>query len=147
LPLPPDRDLAEWDAEIEAEYSRFKQSWSASGRRKRAVRLVGVPWTYLTDICRLTEGRAALVVAIYIYRRTCVCHSLTVTLPSEELAELGVTRRRKSQVLAQLQQVRLIRVEILTGQTARVTLTWPLSASATGANTKSSHATNGKAKD
>ena len=113
MPLPPDRDLAEWDAEIEAEYSRFKESWNASGRRKRAVRHVGVPWAYLSDVCRLTEGRAALVLAIYIYRRTIVCHGLTVTLPSEELAELKVTRRLKSKALARLQQVGLIRVENL----------------------------------
>ena len=63
MPLPPDRDLNEWDAEIEAEYQRFKESWNASGRRKRAGRHVGVPWAYLADVCRLTEGRAALVVS------------------------------------------------------------------------------------
>ena len=136
MPLPPDRDLNEWDAEIEAEYARFKESWNASGRRTRGVRHVGVPWAYLSDVCRLTEGRAALVLAIYIYRRTIVCNNLTVTLPSEELAELGVYRQLKSKALAQLQRVGLIRAKSLVGQTAQVTLTW----------SRSGPATNGKAK-
>ena len=135
MPLP-DRDPAEWDAEIEAEYRRFAEGWKASGRRKRAGRHVGVPWAYLTDVCKPTEGRAALVVAIYIYRRTCVCNSLTVTLPSDELAELKITRRRKSEVLAQLRQVGLLRVENPAGRTARVTLTWPRSASVATAKTE-----------
>ena len=80
---------------------------------------------FLVDVCRLTEGRTALAVAIYIYRRTHVCRSPTVTLPAAELAELGITRRRKNEALVRLQTVGLIRIESMpTGRSAKVTLTW-----------------------
>ena len=71
------------------------------------------------------------MLAIYIYRRTIVCNGLTVTLPAEELAELGVARQLKSKALVRLQQVGLIRVENSVGRTAQVTLTWSRSGSAT----------------
>ena len=77
------------------------------------------------DVCRLTDGRATLVVAMYIYRRTQVCRSLTVTLPAAELVEIGIGRQRKHEALAKLQAAKLIKVEGGTaGRTAKVTLTW-----------------------
>ena len=82
-----------------------------AGQRKRGRRHVGFPLEFLIDICRLTEGRTALVVAEVIYRRTYVCRDRTVTLPAAELAELGITRRRKNEALARLQAAGLIRVE------------------------------------
>jgi hypothetical protein len=48
-----------------------------------------------------------------------------VTLPLEELAELGVNRRRKNEALAKLQAAGLIRIESAgAGQSAEVTLLW-----------------------
>ena len=96
----------------------------ANQRRQRGQRHVGFPWAFMADVCRLTEGRTALVVAIYIYRRTHVCHSLTVTLPAAELAELGVDRRRKQEALTMLQQAGLIRAERAAGRTTKVTRIW-----------------------
>jgi hypothetical protein len=118
------RDLAEWDAEIEAEFQRVVRTSKVAGERERGRRHVGFPWAFLADVCRLTEGRAALVVAIYIYRRTHVCRSLTVTLPARELAEVGIVRQRKHEALTKLQAARLIKVERIAGRTAKVTLTW-----------------------
>jgi len=120
-----DRDLVEWDAEIEAEFRRAVAATKTTGRRKRGRRHVGSPLAFLIDVCRLTEGRNALVVAMYIYRRTRVCRSQTVTLPAGELAELGIDRRRKNEALAKLEAAGLIRVErVPIGQKAKVTLTW-----------------------
>ena len=119
------RDLAEWDAEIEAEFQRVVRASKAAGARKRGSRHVGFPWAFLVDVCRLTEGRTALVVAIYIYRRTHVCRSPTMTLAADDLKELGIIRRQKNRALAQLQTTGLIRVENMpTGHSAKVTLTW-----------------------
>ena len=94
-------------------------------RAKRSQRLVAFPWAFLVDACSLTTGRTALLVAEYIYRRTYVCGSLTVSLPSAELAELRISRRVKTKALAQLAAAGLIRIErTARGRTAKVTLLW-----------------------
>jgi hypothetical protein len=87
-------------------------------------RLIGAPLEFVADVCRLTQGRTALVVALCIYRRVHVCGDQTVTLPSDELDELGIDRRRKGEALTKLQQAGLIKVENARGRTARVTLIW-----------------------
>jgi hypothetical protein len=117
--------LQRWDAKMEADFQRAVRATKAVGQRKRGRRHVGFPWAFLVDVCRSTEGRAALIVAIYIYRRTHVCRSQTVTLPAVELAELGIARRRKNEALARLQAAELIRVEgVSKGRSAKVTLLW-----------------------
>lgn len=92
--------------------------------RPRAKRLIGAPLEFVADACRLTEGRAALVVALCIYRRISICNTRTVTLPSGELAELGIDRSYKRRALIKLQRAGLIKVENAWGQTARITLLW-----------------------
>jgi hypothetical protein len=120
-----ERSPAEWDAEIEADYQRAVRDTKAAGQRKRGRRHIGFPLEFLIEVCRLTEGRTALVVAEVIYRRTCVCRDRTVTLPAAELAELGITRRRKNEALVRLQAAGLIRVVSMpAGRSAKVTLTW-----------------------
>ena len=101
-----------------------KQQKPATPGRPRAKRLIGAPLEFVAQVCRLTEGRAALVVALYIYRRVQICDDRTVTLPSGELAELGIVRQNKQRALIKLQRARLIRVENESGRTARVTLIW-----------------------
>jgi hypothetical protein len=120
-----ERDLDQWDAEIEAEFQRVVAAGKKAGQRKRGRRLVAFPLAFLVDVCRRTEGRTALVVAMLIYRRTHVCRSQTVTLPAGELAELGITRQRKAEALAKLKTARLIRIgKVPAGRTVKVTLTW-----------------------
>jgi hypothetical protein len=119
------RDLAEWDAEIEAEFQRAVAATKRAGRLKQGRRLVAFPLAFSVDVCRRTEGRTALVVAMLIYRRTHVCRSQTVTLPAGELAEHGIDRHRKAEALAKLEAARLIRIERqAAGRATKVTLTW-----------------------
>jgi len=119
------RDLAEWDAEIEAEFQRAVAATKRAGRLKQGRRLVAFPLAFSVDVCRRTEGRTALVVAMLIYRRTHVCRSQTVTLPASELAEHGITRRRKNEALATLEAAGLVRLErMAAGRSTKVTLTW-----------------------
>jgi hypothetical protein len=92
--------------------------------RRRAKRLLGASFEFVVDVCRLTEGRATLVVALSVYRRVQVCSNRTVTLPSGELAELGIVRQNKQRALIKLQRAGLIKVENESGRTARVTLIW-----------------------
>ena len=120
-----ERDLDEWDAEIEADFRRHVAATKATGQRKRGAKLMGAPVALWVDVCRLTEGRTALVVAVLIYRRTHVCRSRTVTLPTSELAELGIARNRKAEALADLEAAGLIRIEKTgPGRAVKVTLTW-----------------------
>jgi hypothetical protein len=101
-----------------------KPATPTASARPRAKRWMGAPLEFVAEVCRLTEGRATLVVALYIYRRVHVCGSRTVTLPSGELTELGVVRQYKQMALSKLQRAGLIKVETGRGQTARVTLIW-----------------------
>ncbi len=93
----------------------------------RINRLLGAPFEFVAEVCRLTEGRAALVVALYIYRRVMICNNRTVTLPSGELAELGLARRDKQRALARLQQAGLVELVRAKGRTTQVTLIWNVS--------------------
>jgi hypothetical protein len=86
--------------------------------------MIGCPRAFLADVCRLTKGRAAVVVALCIYRRTIVRNSKTVTLPAGELKELGVSRQRKLEALGSLRDGGLIKLEKTTGCSTKVTLTW-----------------------
>jgi hypothetical protein len=98
---------------------------AAAAKAKRDQRHVGFPWAYLVDVCRLPEGRATLIVAIYIYRRVQVCKNRTVTLPGADLIRLGIDRDRKSRGLKQLARAGIIRIKANTpGHTAVVTLLW-----------------------
>ena len=91
-------------------------------KAERGRRLVGFPWAYLVEVCRRTRGQASLAMAAFIYRRAHVCKSQTVTLPSAELAELGIGRPKKSRALAQLAAVGFIRIEEnAPGRTSSVT--------------------------
>ena len=72
-----------------------KQQKPTTPGRRRAKRLIGAPLEFVSEVCRLTEGRATLVVALYTYRRVQICDNRTVTLPSGELAELGIVPQYK----------------------------------------------------
>jgi hypothetical protein len=93
-------------------------------RRRRAGQHIGAPLAFVTEVCLLTEGRAALVMALCVFRRVCVCDSWTVTLPSDELGPLGIDRQRKRVALLKLQGAGLIKVRNSVGRTARITLLW-----------------------
>jgi hypothetical protein len=119
------RDPDEWDAEIEAEFQRVVRGTKAAGRLKRRQRWIGCPVAFLAEVCRRTKGRGALVVALCVYRRTCVQRHRTVTVPSADLADVGIDRRRLYEALAMLEKAGLLRREQpRAGQSTRVTLTW-----------------------
>jgi hypothetical protein len=113
-----DPDLIEQVLEKRADAAKRKRPL------RRTIRYIGAPLSFVHDVCRLTEGRTTLLVALCIYRRTHVCNSRTVTLPSVELAELGIARKSKRDALAKLQRARLIKVKNAVGRTSRITLTW-----------------------
>jgi hypothetical protein len=90
-------------------------------------RWVGCPWALLVDACRLVKGQGhatVALVALLIYRRTQVCKSRTVTLPTAELRELGVSYFQKTRALSVLQAGGLVTIERYAGRSLRVTLLW-----------------------
>jgi hypothetical protein len=97
------------------------------GFSRQRGRWVGCPWALLADTCGAIKGPnraiAALVVQL-IYRRTQVCKSRTVTLPTFELKELGIDRYQKARTLGVLQAGGLIRIRNRNGRSTRVTLLW-----------------------
>jgi hypothetical protein len=94
-------------------------------RAKRSQRLVAFPLAFMTDVYRLTEGRATLAVAQLIYRRTHVCCSATVTLPGAELTGMAIDRSQKRKALARLEAAGIIRIEKAgAGRATKVTLLW-----------------------
>lgn len=105
---------------------RSKRVPAPAPKRSRppAKRLMAAPLEFVAEVCRATEGRAVLIVALYIYRRICVCRSQTVTLPQRELTELGISRSCKRKVLIRLELVGLVTIENVRGRTTRVTLLW-----------------------
>jgi hypothetical protein len=127
LTVVPDRDLDQWDAEIEAEFQRVVAASKAVGKAKRGRRFMAAPWAFWVDVCRSIDGYSAapLVVAMLVSRRTIVCKARTVTLPGAELADLGIDRAQKFRALAKLQKAGLVRIERdRLGRSARVALLW-----------------------
>ena len=95
-------------------------------RQRRHPHHIGCPWEFFQAAVRATKGQVALVLAQVIYRRCQVCKSRTITLPPDELAALGITRRTGHRALRQLQAVKLIRLHpVAPGHKAVITLLWP----------------------
>ena len=95
---------------------------TASRRTRNFDKHVGAPLNFVSDVCRLTEGRATLVVALLVYRRTRINGSKTVKLPTSDLAGTEIDRRRKREALIRLERAGLIRVRNSRGRSAAITL-------------------------
>jgi hypothetical protein len=116
-----DKEKDDW---IEADFQQVVAETTRSGKRKRAKH-VGCPLEFLVDVCRLTRGRTALVLALHVYRRTRVCRGETVTLDGAELAELGVGPRRRRETLHNLEAAGIVRLrQPGPGQKTAATLLW-----------------------
>src|SRR5215475_6474644 len=88
-----------------------KRQKPSTPTRLRAERFMGAPFEFVADVCRLTTGRTTLVVALCIYRRVQICENRTVTLPTGELAELGIVPQYKQMALIKLRRAGLVEVE------------------------------------
>jgi hypothetical protein len=118
-------ELADWDAEIEADFQREVEEAMRTARRQRGRSYIHCPWEFLADVCRLTRGRTALVVALCVYRRVLIHRGQAVTLKGAELAELGVDPRRKREALHKLEAVGILQLhQTKPGRKTKVTLLW-----------------------
>ena len=111
------------DAEIEAEFQRVVAATKTAGGAKRGQRLMGAPWAFWVALREAKLPWLAVVLAIYVYRRTRVTGSNRVTLVSAELDELKIDRHKRSRALRRLVAADVIRVNRAGhGRALRVTL-------------------------
>ena len=118
-------ELAEWDAEIEADFQREMREMRREARRRRGRWYIHCPWEFLANVCRLTRGRTPLVVALCVFRQALIHRGQTVTLKGAELAELGIDPRRKREALRSLEVGGIIQLhQAKPGRKTRVRLRW-----------------------
>jgi hypothetical protein len=117
-----ERDLAEWDAEIEAEFRRAVAANKTAGRRKKkAEPFVMVPLWWIAAATKATKTRKALVCVELLYAAW-KAKSSTFPLPNGRLKKLGVGREAKRRALQDLERAGLITVERPTRKTLIVSL-------------------------
>jgi hypothetical protein len=117
------RTTAEWDVEIEEEFQRVVAAGRAAGRKKRGGRHMGAPVSFWIALREAGLPWLAVVLAIYIYRRTRVKGSSTVTLVDAELRELRLDRYQRSRALRRLAAAGVIQMgRPASGRSRRVTL-------------------------
>jgi hypothetical protein len=84
---------------------------------------IGCPMSWLKRVLPAVRSADQLAVALYVYRRTKVCRSRTVSVSNAELQkELGICRYTKYRTLAWLENAGLIRTESRDGRSVKVTL-------------------------
>jgi hypothetical protein len=92
-------------------------------KAKHGRRHMGALWAFWVALSKTNVPWLAVVLGIYIYRRTQVTRNSTVTLASAELEELGINRYQRSRALRWLVSVGIIQVNRTgAGRSLRVTL-------------------------
>jgi hypothetical protein len=84
--------------------------WKITKRKLRSGRYIGCPMSWLAWVFPLVRGKNQLLMALYLYRRCCVCSSDTVTVPNDEVGELlDLSRWAKCRALRGLEQTGIIK--------------------------------------
>jgi hypothetical protein len=92
-----------------------------AGRRTNAF--IGCPMSWLKRVLLAVRSAEQLAVALYVYRRTKVCRSKTVSVSNAELQrELGIDRRIKYRALTGLESAGVVRLKNRIGRAVTVTL-------------------------
>jgi hypothetical protein len=97
-----------------------------AGKARHGRRHMGAPWALWVVLREAKLSWLTVILAIYIYRRTRVTGSNTVTLVSAELDELKINRYQRSLALRRLAAVGVIQMDrIGPGRSLRVRLVVP----------------------
>jgi hypothetical protein len=90
---------------------------------RRTNAFIGCPMSWLRRALPAVRSAEQLAVALYVYRRTKVCRSKTVSVSNAELQrELGIDRRIKYRALTGLESAGVIRLKNRIGRAVTVTL-------------------------
>jgi hypothetical protein len=106
----PERDLDEWDAEIEAAFQREVAATKLAGQRKKAEAFVKVPLWWIETAAKDARSPTTIVLIELLYAAW-RAKSSTFLLPNVRLKKLGVSRDVKSRVLRDLERRPVILVE------------------------------------
>jgi hypothetical protein len=94
--------------------------------KRRSGRHIGCSVSWLAWVLPLVRSKQQLALALYLYRRCSIYRSNTVTVPTRQLAEFGISRWGKMRLLLWLERVGILTIEQTPGQTAKVRLLhWP----------------------
>jgi hypothetical protein len=94
-----------------------------AGKARHGRRHMGAPWALWVALREAKLSWLTVVLAIYIYRRTRVTGSNTVTLVSAELDELKINRYQRSLALRRLASAGVIQMDqVGVGRSLRVRL-------------------------
>jgi hypothetical protein len=116
-----DRDAAEWDAEIEADFQRAVRATKEAGKRKRKEAFAMIPLLWATRAAKATRTPKAMVwvrLPYLAWRQ----RARTFPLPNKWLEDQGVSRHVKNRALCELEADGLIAVERRPRKSPRVTL-------------------------
>ena len=95
-------------------------------RKRRNGRLIGCPLPWFVWVFPLVKSKEQLGVALYLYRRCCICSEATVTVPTAELTELRIGRWAKYRLLLSLEKAGILRIINHGRRTMKVRLCyWP----------------------
>jgi hypothetical protein len=114
-----DRDLAEWDREIEEDFRRVVARTRA--KRKKVEPFVKVPLWWIAQATKATNTGRALVCIELLYAAW-KAKRPTFPLPNGRLAKLGVSPDTKGRALHDLERAGLITVERPPRRTPMITL-------------------------
>jgi hypothetical protein len=117
----PERDLDEWDAEIEAAFEHEVAATKLAGQRKKAEAFVKVPLWWIETAAKDARSPITLVLIELLYAAW-KAKSSTFPLPNDRLKKLGVSREIKRRVLRDLERRPVIRVERSPRKTPIITL-------------------------
>ena len=90
----------------------FKDPHWQKVKPKRSSRHIGCPTPWFTWLFDRVgdQGKNQLGVALYLYRRCCICNNDTVTVPNGEIEELlNISRWAKCRALRGLELAEVIR--------------------------------------
>jgi len=80
--------------------------------RRQQNSFIGCPVPWLKRVRPAVQSADQLIVALYVYRRTKVCRSKTVSISNAGLQkELGISRQTKYRALSRLESAGIIRIE------------------------------------
>jgi hypothetical protein len=129
-----ERDLDEWDAEIEAAFQRAVAGAKRTGRKRRGKRFIGCPPEFFARLARIrTKSGAVIAVGMCLYRRHYIINRVVsgppkpIGLPKADLLDLDISRGQAARALKKLAAAALIDVHPAgPGYKTLVTVLWPV---------------------
>ena len=90
--------------------------------KQQTAPFIGCPVSWFAWVLPRVKSKEQLALALYLYRRCCVCRSNTVTVPAGQLKQVGLGRWGKYRLLAALEESGVVRIERRGRQAIKVRL-------------------------